>query len=122
MTSQADKNRKFPRVPVYRRARVELEKDSVSATVFEIGAGGCGVRLEKAIEVGTLVRVVLFDQKRIDPLKFNAVVKWSSNVEGSGVHSCGIQFLSLVEGSSERSLAEVESLLESTGHRLKKAA
>src|SRR5690349_13932602 len=113
MSKVAGKNyeRKFPRVPVYRHARVETDmpKESVSATVFEIGAGGCGLRLEKALDVGQQVRISLYDQKRMDPLILKAQVKWSSNVEGSKVYSCGLQFLAVIDGATERSMSEVEN-------------
>lgn len=113
--------RKFPRVAVYKRARVETQNPhaSFSAVVFELGPQGCGLRFDHELDIGNVVKVILYDQMRLDPLILKAQVKWVSNVEGSNLFSCGLQFLAVMEGSTEKSIQEVEEILQETGYRLK---
>lgn len=117
--------RRFPRVSTYKHARIEsIEQEgiepsiSISGVVFEIGAQGCGVRSEGDLEPGTLVKVSLYDNSRLDPVVFRARVVWRGSIDGSHLKSYGMQFLKCDGGHKSAGVQEMDELLVGVGSKV----
>ena len=83
--SDMSNQRKVPRVPVFRRTllddlSVPANNLVAMATVYQLGALGCGLRTMKGFAIGSRVRLTFFDDNEDNPLSMIGLIVWHTPI------------------------------------------